>query len=65
MWRWQTLQDQDKNNKALVEQRDQGDNILETIRLQTPDQILHATGFKLKYCGSLISLQQFESSSIV
>ncbi len=51
--------------RAGPEQRHQRDDVLETVRLQPLDQVLHAARFQLEDGGGLAALEQLEGLRIV
>ncbi len=51
--------------RARAEERHERDDVFEAVRLQAPDQILHAAGFQLEHRGRLASLQQLVRRRIV
>src|SRR5690606_33438057 len=47
------------------EERDQRDQVLETVGLQALDQIPHAAGLELKYRGRLAAVQELVGLPVV
>ncbi len=51
--------------RSRPKQRHQRHDVLETVRLQTADQILHAAGFQLEHRRGLVTFQQIEGKRVV
>ena len=50
---------------AGTKQRHQGDDVLEAVRSQALDQVLHTAGFQLEYRRGLRRLQQLEAGLVI
>ena len=51
--------------RARPEQRDERDDVLEAVRLQAADQVLHAARFQLEHRGGLAALEQLVGRRVV